>query len=231
MKRVPDHLLRTLAERLEREDRDEMALPSYLHSNPALRFMAWRRVEVIAHRLAKLLAEREAPRSALDFGCGSGVLFPELRDRAERIYGVDLVLTGAEYVTSELQLKSITLIHPREMEAVVPQASVDVVVAMEVLEHVDDVAQTLSACRRLLKPTGRLLVSLPTENAAYRFGRLLAGFSGHYHHSNAATLDGELRRLGWKRTWRKHIPAPGPLCIYWAVEYEPCAEVSSPAAC
>jgi hypothetical protein len=70
----------------------------------------------------------------------------------------------------------------------------------------------------MLKPGGRLLVSLPTENALYRLGRRIAGFSGHYHHANAASIDRDIRRFGFERRWRAQIPAPGPFCIYWALE-------------
>ncbi len=48
MRRIPDELFSRMADELSPEDRDEMAIPSYLHPNPAMRWMAWRRVEVIA---------------------------------------------------------------------------------------------------------------------------------------------------------------------------------------
>lgn len=220
MKRVPEPLLRVIASRLSDDDRAEMALPSYLHANPALRFMAWRRVEVIAERATSFLRGRPAPRTALDYGCGSGILFPELLGCVEQLYGVDLVLAGAEIVTTELELDRVTLLEPGELDTV-RAGTVDAIVAMEVLEHVDDVAEVLHSFRRLLAPSGKLLVSLPTENALYRLGRRLAGFSGHYHHANARTVDAAIRAFGFRRTFRKQIPAPGPFCIYWALEYVP----------
>ena len=58
MRRVSTDLLRRIGEGLSREDRDEMAIPSYLHHNPGLRFMAYRRLEVVAARLARLLSRR-----------------------------------------------------------------------------------------------------------------------------------------------------------------------------
>ena len=219
MQRVPASLLRRIADSLDGEDRDEMALPSYLHKNPALRFMAWRRLEVIAARLKQLLSARERPRAVLDFGCGSGILFPEMCGAAEQVYGVDLVLTGAELLIADLRLERVRLLRPEQMVDVVADASIDVVVAAEVLEHVDDIEHVLRAFQRVLKPDAPLLVSVPTENALYRFGRRLAGFSGHYHHANAAAIDAAIRRSGFRRRWRAQIPAPGPLSIYWAAEY------------
>ena len=53
--RIPEALLRQMSELVDAQDRDEMALPSYLHKNPALRWMAWRRLEVMAAELAELI--------------------------------------------------------------------------------------------------------------------------------------------------------------------------------
>ena len=46
MKRIPASLLERMSQRLQPEDMTEMAIPSYLHPNPALRWMAWRRLGI-----------------------------------------------------------------------------------------------------------------------------------------------------------------------------------------
>jgi SAM-dependent methyltransferase len=223
MDRVSADLLDRIAKGLSDEDRAEMAIPSYLHKNPALRWMAWRRLEVVVEslkRLAPLEAGGKRSRSlALDFGCGSGVLFRDTLARFEKVVGVDLVLSAARALVTELGLSDVTLYTPAEADAGVAPGSVDVLIAAEVLEHVDDLPPTLEQFKRWLKPNGRLLVSLPTENALYRLGRRLAGFSGHYHHSNAASIDEKIRAFGFRRLELSQIPAPGPLSIYWVMEY------------
>ncbi len=219
MQRVSPELLQRIAESLSDEDRAEMAIPSYLHKNPALRWMAWRRLEVVVAALQKL-APRKAPGSlVLDFGCGSGVLFRDSLARFERVVGVDLVLSAAKALIAELGLTDVTLHTPAEADAAVAAESVDLIIAAEVLEHVDDLPPTLRQFKSWLKPGGRLLVSLPTENTLYRLGRRLAGFSGHYHHSNAASIDAQIQSFGFRREALSHIPAPGPLSIYWVMQY------------
>lgn len=198
-----------------------MAIPSYLHPNPALRWMAWRRLEVVVSALRRLAPTKASGSVALDFGCGSGVLFRDSLARFERVVGVDLVLAAAKALIAELGLNDVTLHSPAEAEAAVAKGSVDLIIAAEVLEHVDDLPPTLRQFQSWLKPNGRLLVSLPTENALYRLGRRLAGFSGHYHHSNAASIDKEIRAFGFRRRALSHIPAPGPFSIYWVMEYSP----------
>jgi SAM-dependent methyltransferase len=219
MERMSSELLERIAKGLSDEDRAEMAIPSYLHSNPALRWMAWRRLEVVVDSLRRLAPPRGSSSVALDFGCGSGVLFRDTLARYDRVIGVDLVLTAAKALVAELDLQNVTLHTPAEADAVVPPASVDVLIAAEVLEHVDDLPPTLTQFKNWLKPNGRLLVSLPTENRLYRLGRRLAGFSGHYHHSNAASIDEKLQAFGFRRHTLSQIPGPGPLSIYWVMEY------------
>ena len=155
----------------------------------------------------------------LDFGCGSGVLFRDSLRLFDRVIGVDLVLAGAKVLVDELALERVELMSPEYAATKVPEASIDVIVAAEVLEHVEDLSPTLVQFRKWLKPGGRLLVSLPTENDLYRLGRKLAGFSGHYHHSNAASIDRRIVGFGFHGQKKSQIPAPGPLSIYWVLEY------------
>jgi SAM-dependent methyltransferase len=219
MERVPNELLERIAKDLSQEDRAEMAIPSYLHPNPALRWMAWRRLEVVVERLQRLAPSRREGSTVLDFGCGSGVLFRDSLARFDRVVGVDLVLGAAKALVAELGLQKVTLLTPADADREVAAGSIDVIIAAEVLEHVDDLPPTLEQFRTWLKPGGKVLVSLPTENTLYRLGRRLAGFSGHYHHSNAASIDEKIRAFGFRRDGLISIPAPGPLSIYWVMEY------------
>jgi 2-polyprenyl-3-methyl-5-hydroxy-6-metoxy-1,4-benzoquinol methylase len=217
MKRIPDATLAEMASQLSEHDRDEMAIPSYLHRNPAMRWMAWRRVEVVAERIRQI-ARRGKAGTVVDFGCGTGVLFEEESRSAERVVGIDLVLEPAQKLIHSWGL-DVDLMTPSEAESALAPGSVDVVVAAEVLEHVEPIEPTLELFAKWMSPDARLLVSLPTENQLYRFGRRLAGFEGHYHHSNAASIDRKIRELGFRRQFRATIPLPGPFAIYWILEY------------
>lgn len=218
MERLSSEQLQRIARGLSREDRDEMAIPSYVHANPAMRWMAWRRLEVVVSLLREV-APPERSGTLLDFGCGSGVLFPDASKLFGHVIGVDLVLQAAQALLSELRLEAVKLFTPDQAQQSVEPHSVDVIVAAEVLEHVDVLEPTLGQFRRWLKPGGKLLVSLPTENRLYRLGRRLAGFSGHYHHSNAASIDSKITRFGFRRLRLETVPLPGPLSIYWVMEY------------
>lgn len=218
MKRIPDAMLARMARELSDEDRDEMAIPSYLHRNPLMRWMAWRRVEVVAQRLQALCGDTRGAGTVVDFGCGTGVLFEQALRCAEHVIGVDVVLDSARLLAEEWKL-DVALKTPVQAAAEIEPGTVDLIIAAEVLEHVDPLGESLDLFHRWLKKDGILLVSLPTENRLYRLGRRLAGFEGHYHHDDARSIDGAIRRAGFRRRWRSHIPLPGPLAIYWVVEY------------
>jgi len=216
--RLDPALLRRMAAALDPEDRDEMAIPSYLHRNPALRWMAWRRLIV----LARMIPDRLPPGGAvMDYGCGTGVLFEETLQRAGSVVGVDLVLDAARMLKDMQGLDRVTLLDPDAARAQVAAASIDLVIAAEVLEHIDDLDEVSDFFARALKPDGQLLLSLPTENRAYRLGRRLAGFEGDYHEHDAASIDALLKRRGWRPTGRRHVPMRGPACIYLVAAYRP----------
>jgi 2-polyprenyl-3-methyl-5-hydroxy-6-metoxy-1,4-benzoquinol methylase len=218
MKRIPDALLARMAQRLSDEDRDEMAIPSYLHPNPLMRWMAWRRVEVVAKRLEALCASRRGQATIVDFGCGTGVLFDQALRCGRRVVGIDVVLDSARLLAAEWKL-DVELKTPAQAREEIEPGTVDVIVAAEVLEHVDPLGESLALFQTWLKSDGILLVSLPTENRLYRLGRRLAGFQGHYHHDNARSIDGAIREIGFQGQSRSYIPLPGPLAIYWVAEY------------
>lgn len=198
-----------------------MAIPSYLHRNPAMRWMAWRRLELVARflRETQIPAVDSPGQTIMDFGCGTGVLFDEASQIADKVYGVDIVLEPARMLVDEWGLDKVTVLDTEQAKSQLPTQSVDTIIAAEVLEHIDPLDDTLAFFRNLIKPGGNLLVSLPTENLLYRLGRRLAGFEGHYHQSNAASIHQQIQAAGFQQTRIAKIPAPGPLAIYWVVAY------------
>jgi 2-polyprenyl-3-methyl-5-hydroxy-6-metoxy-1,4-benzoquinol methylase len=222
MERIPRAMLIRMAGALSAAERDEMAIPSYLHSNPLMRWMAWKRVEVLAKRMDRLFAERPetaGSRVVMDFGCGTGILFREASRHAAHVYGIDLVLDAARLLVDELHLKNVTLLSPTEAEHRIPENEVDIVVAAEVLEHLDDLEDTLRFFASRLRPDGKLLISVPTENSLYRLGRKLAGFRGDYHVHRALTIHEAILRCGFRKVRIEKVPAAGPLAIYWVADY------------
>jgi 2-polyprenyl-3-methyl-5-hydroxy-6-metoxy-1,4-benzoquinol methylase len=182
-----------------------------------MRWMATSRLRAVA-RWA--LEHTTTASTVLDFGCGAGVLLPALSPRAARLYGVDLVLAPAQATAEYYHLPNVVLLLPEALTADVPPSSVDVVICGEVLEHVDDMATLLRTLQDKLRPGGRLMVTAPTENALYRLGRRLAGFSGDYHLHDADGVHRAILHAGFRLVRSRSLPLPGPLTIYRVLDYE-----------
>jgi 2-polyprenyl-6-hydroxyphenyl methylase/3-demethylubiquinone-9 3-methyltransferase len=90
----------------------------------------------------------------VDLGCGGGLMGPYVEERGYRHVGVDIGLPG-------LALARKHGVHPVGGSALaVPLADgcADVVLACEILEHVEDDVAVLAECARLLRPGGLLLL-------------------------------------------------------------------------
>lgn len=160
------------------------------HSPDAVREVVWADVE---GALAGVV---------LDAGCGSGEWARRLRThpRVTEVVAVDHVDAGASRVEdvtfAECDLASQAL--PR------PDASMDWVFAIEVLEHLPNPRHFVAEARRVLRPGGRLVVTTPSnESLRARLSFLVRGYfpafcdhdyRGSGHITPITSLD--LQRMG-----------------------------------
>lgn len=204
--RIDAPILRAAALSAPRESRDEMAGPSYLHPNRLIRWLFWKRLDVVA---ALLSADRARHASGLDFGCGIGVQLPTLSATTDLVYATDLVMEPGRYVASRLGLRNVAFVEPSRLSSLPP---LDYVVSTDVLEHVRDLEVIVRRFGEALRSGGTLVVSGPTENALYRFGRALAGFGRrpHYHQTDiTAVHDAVVRdRAGFRVVAHRTLPLP-----------------------
>ncbi|MEO3887775.1 class I SAM-dependent methyltransferase [Nonomuraea sp. B5E05] len=99
-------------------------------------------------------------RRILDAGCGSGPLFAELRDRGAIVTGVDasagMLEMARQRLGTDADLRVADLAGPLPFA----NDAFDDVIASLVLHYLEDWGPTLAELRRVLKPGGRLLVSI-----------------------------------------------------------------------
>ncbi|QIK66258.1 methyltransferase domain-containing protein [Nocardioides sp. HDW12B] len=112
------------------------------------------------------LAGDVAGRRVLDAGCGSGPLAADLRDRGASVTGFDL--SAAMVDLARERLGADADLHVADLAAPLPfdDGVFDDVVASLVLHYLEDWTGPLTELRRVLKPSGRLLVSV-NHPAAY----------------------------------------------------------------
>jgi SAM-dependent methyltransferase len=99
-------------------------------------------------------------RRILDAGCGSGPLFSELRDRGAIVTGVDasagMLEQARQRLGADADLRVVDLAGPLPF----PNEAFDDVIASLVLHYLEDWGPTLAELRRVLRPGGRLLISV-----------------------------------------------------------------------
>jgi 2-polyprenyl-3-methyl-5-hydroxy-6-metoxy-1,4-benzoquinol methylase len=175
-----------------RNDLLEAAFYAYAHTNPLIDLIFWRRLRVAENYVLAQQAKR-----VLDFGTGSGVMPYCLAQSGVVVVGVDTDLQPLEEIRRYVAFPSaVTFVKPRQLDDPRFDCAFDVILALDVLEHVEDLTQFVNMAKRTLNPVGSILVSGPTENILYRFGRLLAGreFTGHYHVSRIADVRRQLSK-------------------------------------
>lgn len=176
-------LLKVLAE-AEIGSLDEAAFPAYAHTNPLISFLFWRRL----HLTINYIEKHEPFESILDFGTGSGVMLPFLGTISQNVTATDIDITPLDKMSGYYPFdQCIKIVNCRENQFKhLPTESYDLIVALDVLEHIQDLDSTLRWLYALLKPGGRIVFSGPTENVLYQIGRRLAGkrFTGDYHKTN-----------------------------------------------
>jgi 2-polyprenyl-3-methyl-5-hydroxy-6-metoxy-1,4-benzoquinol methylase len=168
---------------ISNHNKDEMAIPSYLHKNPLIRWLMWRRYEYISY-----FAGCTHDMTVLEFGCGIGLFLPELDHACKKVYAIDIFPEFAKLLSKEFHLNVCFIENLSE----IPNGSLDIIIAADVLEHLTphELSGYLDMFSKKLKTNGRLIISGPTENLIYKIGRKFAGFAdkGDYHQTDIQKL-------------------------------------------
>jgi 2-polyprenyl-6-hydroxyphenyl methylase/3-demethylubiquinone-9 3-methyltransferase len=130
-------------------------------------------------RRALLLAEARPGQRVLDFGCGAGRFVAALRAAGADPVGVEIAEAALERARRNAAGADLRAIEP-DGSLPLEHASVDLVWCSEVLEHVADTAHALLEARRVLRPGGRLLVTVPFHGRVKAALIALSRFDAHF---------------------------------------------------
>lgn len=154
-----------------------------------------------ATRVKLALKYIEKNEKVLDLGCNDGAITNEIAKKGNDVLGVDL-----EEVIEKVAKKKYPhlkfVAHDLSQKFPWTDGSFDVIVALELIEHIPDDDLFLQECFRILKKGGKLILSTP--NAAYFLFRamLLFGkfheFSRHIHYYTFETLIKKLKHARFK---------------------------------
>ena len=146
--------------------------------------------------------------AVLDFGCGQGRYMPELAARfpRARISGADISGVALELAAERYPDASYLAADGHRVPAA--DESFDLIVSIDVIEHVADAGATAAELARLLRPGGAAVLTTPCANRgsiAWFYNELFGGFEetpdglGRFATDEPAHLrrltSGEARRL------------------------------------
>jgi len=138
----------------------------------------------------------------MEIGCSSGFFIKDLIK-----YFPDAIVVGADVVKEPLNrlardLPGIPLIRFDLLKCPLPDQSVDVLVMLNVLEHIEDDASALKNALKLLKPGGSLVIEVPAGPYLYD------GYDAELHHFrrySATELKRKLSGAGFIIVRQSHL--------------------------
>ncbi len=144
-----------------------------------------------------------SPQSVImEIGCSSGFLIRDLVTSFP-----EAVIVGADVVKEPLYrlaktLPGIPLIRFDLLQSPLPDQSIDVLIMLNVLEHIEDDVLALQKAYNLLKPGGTLIIEVPAGPNLYD------AYDAELHHFrrySTSELQSKLTQAGFKVSRKSHL--------------------------
>jgi SAM-dependent methyltransferase len=169
---------------------------------------------------------------AADLGCGPGVFALHMSERAKYLAEMDIDRSSLERVQSRhRELRNVGFVTGSVDNLPFTDESVDTVLFLEVLEHVSDDHAAIGEIWRILRPDGRLVISVPVPpgevNHDLEWGHKREGYelpeitevlkNGGFSVQEFAFAEFKYSRLAAQtlRWWRQATRLPAPIFFSW----------------
>ena len=161
-------------------------------------------------RRTLLLGEARPGERVLDLGCGAGAFLAALRDAGTEPVGVEIAEAAVQRARTSVPGADVRLLE----DGVIPagHGEFDLVWCSEVLEHIPDLGEALFEVRRVLRPGGRLLVTVPRIRVRdlLRFEATFDPLGQHVRFFTRRSLARTLQALGFEAVT---VARAGPLLV------------------
>ena len=169
---------------------DATYLDAEIQAAEARHFWFHARLELVLWILRRYFP---AAQTLLDIGCGTGFVLEGIRRRrpALALAGCDVRL--ATLCDARRRLRDVCLFGA-DAFAIPYESEFDVVLALDVLEHIDDDGAALRALREVVKPGGGVILTVPQHPSLWSE---VDNFSCHRRRYVRSDLDSKTRNAGF----------------------------------
>lgn len=159
----------------------------------------WYRVRrELIHIFIKKYINNPKNLKILDVGCGTGALMKELSIYGE-VYGVDFSDQAIDFCKS----RGINNVQKSGIEKIPhPDNYFDIVLALDVLEHIPDDMTGLSEIHRVLKPGGSVIIFVPTFKFLWGVTDVI---SQHYRRYTKPELLSKVQKTDFKVVYSSYF--------------------------
>jgi 2-polyprenyl-3-methyl-5-hydroxy-6-metoxy-1,4-benzoquinol methylase len=155
--------------------------------------------------IAPLLKEKAD--TALDVGCGYGATLAWLKEEGWCKKTVGIELNAAAAAEARRHLDVVYQGKVEDVAPVIAPASIDMILCLDVLEHLYDPWATLRLLHGLLAPNGVLIASIP--NAQHYSVSLPLLFKGEWRYAGSGLLDRSHLRFFTRHSAREMVEQAG----------------------
>ena len=125
--------------------------------------LAYKNPSHLMHKKMKhILNYVRGGESLIDIGCGTGEFIAQLKERFNRLIGIDTSSHAIEFTAKRVGKDRNILLECGELEPLhFPAEHFEVCLCLDVLEHVKDLPPLLEEIHRILRPGAEIIVTVP----------------------------------------------------------------------
>ena len=133
-------------------------------------------------------------KRVLDAGCGTGYGSAELALSARAVTGIDVAADAVEFGQANYKNPGLSFLPASCTALPIANASFDLAVAFEVIEHLKNYRDLITECARVLSPQGLFIVSSPNKSYYAESRQQIGPNPFHHHEFEPEEFFEELRR-------------------------------------
>lgn len=149
-------------------------------------------------------------KDVLDVGCATGYLAEQLRQRGNTVSGIEMDPHAAQLARQHADPVIVGDLEDPEIFSSFSDSSFDVLVFGDVLEHLKDPNGVLRRARRILRPAGSIVISVP--NIAHGDVRLSL-LQGRFDYQRLGLLDDTHLRFFTRKSLRAMLRSTGFVAV------------------